>query len=124
MDNSLHHFNTEFLPVDNGIILNMKGKLDASSSLMTINMLENIVAAGVGHLIIDCTQLTDISSAGIGVILSVYHLSLEKHTRLTLFGLQPQIKSLFEALGIDKILHITQTREEAMAPAAIAARRA
>lgn len=122
MDHPLHHFDTFFFPVENGIILSLKGELDASSSLMAINILENIVAAGVAHLVLDCTQLTNISSAGIGVILSVYHLSLEKHTRISLFGLQPQIESLFEALGIDKILHITETREEAMAPAAIAAR--
>lgn len=124
MDHPLHHFNTSFFPVANGIVLSFKGELDASSSLIAINILENIVAADVGQLVIDCTQLTNISSAGIGVILSAYHLSLEKHTRLSLFGLQPQIKSYFEALGIDKILHITETREEAMAPAAIVARRA
>ncbi|GAB3527883.1 hypothetical protein GCM10027443_04870 [Pontibacter brevis] len=122
MNNSLHHFTTDFMPVENGIILSMTGELDASSSLMAINILENMVASGVGHLILDCSQLSSISSAGIGVILSVYHLSLEKHTRLTLYGLQPQIKSMFDALGIDKIMHITLTREEAMAPTAIASR--
>ncbi|MFD2999396.1 STAS domain-containing protein [Pontibacter toksunensis] len=122
MDSSLHHFNTSFLPVENGIILSMKGELDASSSLMTINILENIVASGVGHLILDCTEMKNISSAGIGVILSVYHLSLEKHTRLTLFGLQPQIQSLFEALGINRLMHITHTREEALTPAAVVAK--
>lgn len=112
------------MPFENGIILSIKGELDASSALMATNILENIVASGVGHLILDCKQLKGISSAGIGVILSVYYLSINKHTRLTLSGLQPQIIGLFEALGIDKILQITQTREEAMAPAAIAARRA
>ena len=122
MDNSLHHFATDFLPVENGIIFTMKGELDASSSLMAINILENLVASGVGHLILNCSQLTNISAAGIGVLLSIYHLSLEKHSRLTLYGLQPQIKDMFEALGFDKIMHITHTKEEAMAPVAVAAR--
>lgn len=116
MNNHSHHFTTEFMPIENGIILSMKGELDASSSLMAINILESMVESGVRRLIIDGSQLTSISSAGIGVILSVYHLTLEKHTILTLFGLQPHIISMFEALGVDNILHLTHTREEAMVP--------
>lgn len=116
MNHTPHHFTTEFMPIENGIILSMKGELDASSSLMAINILENMVDSGVGCLIIDCSQLTYISSAGIGVILSVHHLSMSNHTMLTLFGLQPAIKGVFEALGVDNILRITHTKEEALIP--------
>lgn len=122
MNTNQHHYATDFMPFENGIILSIKGALDASSSLMAINLMESMVLAGVGKLIIDCSQLTYVSSAGIGAILSVYHLSLEKHTVLTLSGLQPQVKSMFEALGIDNLLRITATREEAMLPAAVASR--
>ncbi|RDV16819.1 anti-sigma factor antagonist [Pontibacter diazotrophicus] len=122
MNNSKHHFTTDFMPVENGIILSIKGELDASSSLMAINIMESMVLSGAGNLILDCSQLSYISSAGIGVILSVYHLSLEKHTLLTLFGLQPQVKELFEALGIDNLLRITLTKEAAMLPSAVASR--
>ncbi|WP_162053166.1 STAS domain-containing protein [Pontibacter pamirensis] len=122
MNNTKHRFISDFTPVENGIILSIKGELDASSSLMAINIMESMVLSGAGNLILDCSQLSYISSAGIGVILSVYHLSLEKHTILTLFGLQPQIKELFEALGIDNLLRITSTKEEAMIPTAVASR--
>ena len=119
MSNAKHHFTTEFMPFENGIILSMKGELDASSSLVAINILENMVESGVNHLILNCSQLTYISSAGIGAILSIYHLALVKNTLLTLLGLQPPVRSMLDALGADNLLRITYSMEEAMAPAEV-----
>lgn len=122
MSSTLRHFTTDVLPIDSGIIVSLKGELDAHSAVMASNVLESSVESGVDYLLIDCSQLSYISSAGIGVILSVYHLCLLNQTCLTLFSMPPKIKNVFEVLGMDRILNVTVTKEEAMAFAAASRR--
>ena len=118
MNTSLRHFATDIIPVDGGMVVSLQGELDAYSAVVASNVLESAAESGMACLLIDCSQLSYISSAGIGVILSVYHLCLLKQTSLTLFGMQPKIKNVFEVLGMDKVLHVAVTKEEAMALAA------
>ncbi|WP_237586984.1 STAS domain-containing protein [Pontibacter russatus] len=122
MNTSLRHFATDIMPVDGGIIVSLKGELDAHSSVVASNVLEGAAVSGMACLLIDCSQLSYISSAGIGVILSVYHLCLLKQTNLTLFGMQPKIRNVFEVLGMDKVLNVAASKEEAMALAATSRR--
>ena len=122
MNSSLRHFTTDVMPIDGGVVVSLKGELDAHSAVMASNLLESTVESGVDYLLVDCGQLTYISSAGIGVILSLYHLCLVNQTCLTLFSMQPKIKNVFEVLGMDRILNVAVTQDEAMAVAAAARR--
>lgn len=122
MNTSLRHFATDIMPLDDGILVSLKGELDAHSAVIASNVLEGAAESGTASLLLDCSQLSYISSAGIGVILSVYHLCLLKQTSLTLFGMQPKIRNVFEVLGMDKILNMAVTKEEAMAFAATSRR--
>ncbi|WP_345156643.1 STAS domain-containing protein [Pontibacter saemangeumensis] len=111
----MRHFSTDILPIEGGTIVSLKGELDAHSAVMASTVLESTVESGAENLLIDCSQLSYISSAGIGVLLSVYHLSMLNQTCLTLFSMPPKIKNVFEVLGMDKVLNVTVTKEEAMA---------
>lgn len=122
MNTSLRHFTADIMPIDSGVVVSLKGELDAQSAVMASSVLENTVESGIDYLLIDCGQLSYISSAGIGVILSVYHLCLLRQTCLTLFSMQPKIRNVFEVLGMDKILNMAVTREEAMAIAMVSRR--
>lgn len=122
MNSSLRHFTTDVTPIDGGVVVSLKGELDAHSAVIASNLLERTVESGVDYLLVDCSQLTYISSAGIGVILSLYHLCLLNQTCLTLFSMQPKIKNVFEVLGMDKILNVAVTQQEAMVVAAAARR--
>lgn len=122
MNSPLRHFTTDVMPIDGGVVVSLKGELDAHSAVMASNLLESTVESGVDYLLVDCSQLTYISSAGIGVILSLYHLCLLSQTCLTLCSMQPKIKNVFEVLGMDRILNVAVTQEEAMAVAAAARR--
>jgi anti-anti-sigma factor len=115
MRKPLLHFTTDVMPIERGVIVSLQGELDANSSVMASTVLENLVESGVDYLLLDCNKLTYISSAGIGVILSLYHLCLLRHTYLMLYGMQPKIMNVLEVLGADKILHIANCREDAMA---------
>ena len=67
----------------------------------------------VKKILFDCTQLNYISSAGLGVFMSYIRDFENKKIKHVIFGLSDKVKSVFEILGLDKLLHIVKTKEEA-----------
>ncbi len=90
----------------------VKGEVDASSS---IHLDESINQATQSHnkILIDCTELEYISSAGLGVFMSYINELEDKKINMILFGLSDKVRHVFQILGLDQLLRITQTEEEA-----------
>jgi|SRR5690606_7024537 len=90
----------------------VKGEVDASSS---IHLDESINQATQNHnkILIDCTELEYISSAGLGVFMSYINELEDKKINMILFGLSDKVRHVFQILGLDQLLRITQTEEEA-----------
>lgn len=94
-------------------IISINGELDANSAVE----LDTILTASVNQLhkqiLIDCTHLNYISSAGIGVFTSKIEDCKQKGIALVLFGVNETVKNVFSILGLDQILPIENTLEEA-----------
>ena len=94
------------------IIVEVHGEVDASSSLQ----LDEAIVKATEHgerVIIDCTNLKYISSAGLGVFMSyIQDIELGK-VKLALFGLTESVKNVFEILGLDQLLAVRESEEEA-----------
>jgi anti-sigma B factor antagonist len=60
------------------LILSADGGLDADTAGELLTQLEALVRAGTTKLIVDCTNLTYISSSGIGVLVRL-HGNLARH---------------------------------------------
>jgi len=92
--------------------INVKGEIDASSS---IHLDQSISEATQSHqkILINCEQLEYISSAGLGVFMSYINELEEKKIKLVIFGLSDKVKHVFQILGLDQLLKITETQEEA-----------
>jgi anti-sigma B factor antagonist len=99
----------------NHILLKVKGEIDALSSLDLDDIIKQSFAAGEKNLLVDCTELFYISSAGLGVFMS-YIKDLEVNERkMILFGLSDSVFSTFEILGLHHIIQLVKTEEEALA---------
>ena len=94
-------------------MIQIKGDLDASSSIMLDQTIEQVVADGATHLLIDCQDLNYISSAGLGVFMSYLKDFEEKNVGLTLFAVNEKVRGVFEILGLDELIRITDTKEAA-----------
>ncbi|MGB3617790.1 MAG: STAS domain-containing protein [Catalinimonas sp.] len=94
-------------------VIEVIGDLDASSSIMLDQAIEKVVSDGAKSILIDCRALTYISSAGLGVFMSYLKDFEERGINLVLFGVQDKVRGVFEILGLDELIHITQTKEEA-----------
>ena len=88
------------------------GEVDASSS---IHLDESISEATSKHkkIMVNCEQLEYISSAGLGVFMSYIHEMEEGEIKMVLFGLGNNVKNVFHILGLDQLINMVETKEDA-----------
>ena len=94
-------------------ILSVNGDLDASSSILLDQAIEHALTKGKRKLLIDCTKLNYISSAGLGVFMSHLQDFENTQTTLVLFGLSEKVLNVFQVLGLDQLLTIVVSEQEA-----------
>jgi anti-sigma B factor antagonist len=94
-------------------IIGIEGDLDASSSIQLDQAIEEAVAKGESKIIVDCSSLEYISSAGLGVFMSYIHDFQEKNISMVLCHLSEKVKNVFQILGLDELIKIASTKEEA-----------
>lgn len=95
-------------------ILSVHGEIDASSSVDLDQAIANCLKDGAKKILIDLSDLTYISSAGLGVFMSYVEEFREKNIRMVLFGLTSRVAHTFNLLGLAELLQITGTHEEAV----------
>ncbi len=88
------------------------GEIDASSS---IYLDESISEATSKHkkIMVNCEQLEYISSAGLGVIMSYINDLEQNNIQMVIYGLSEKVKHVFQILGLDQLLKITDSEVEA-----------
>lgn len=93
----------------------VEGDLDASSALQLDHILQGLLDEGHKRLLIDCSGLQYISSAGVGVFTSRLMILEQGQIGLAFFGMRENVRTVFAILGLDQFLHIATTKEEAKA---------
>lgn len=94
-------------------VLQVSGEIDASSSIFLDEEMGKALEQGA-KIAVDLTGLEYISSAGLGVFMS-YISDLEaKKMTMVLFGMKEKVFQVFQILGLDQLLTIVDTREEAI----------
>ncbi len=95
------------------ITLTIDGELDASSCLVLDESIQQVVSENEKKILVDCKQLSYISSAGLGVFMSYLQDFAANDIRMVLFNLNPQVKEVFRILGLDNLLKIVTNKDEA-----------
>jgi anti-sigma B factor antagonist len=93
--------------------LSPSGELDANSSIHMDEKIRSCIDAGQVCLHIDCSRLTYISSAGLGVFISFLEELKQAKGNLVFSGMNPRIRSVFELLGLHQLITIAETEAEA-----------
>ena len=94
--------------------LNINGDVDASSSIQLDESLGAVVTNGDLKILIDCGGLNYISSAGLGVFMSYIEDVNAKNIKMAIYGLNDKVMNVFEILGLDQLLTIVKTKDEAL----------
>jgi anti-sigma B factor antagonist len=98
---------------DSLYIVVINGDLDASSSILLDKAIADAVSKKQTNILIDCKNLNYISSAGLGVFMSYLQDFQDKNISLVLYGINDKVLNVFEILGLDQLLTIVLSKEEA-----------
>ncbi|WP_192823343.1 STAS domain-containing protein [Rufibacter sp. LB8] len=99
---------------DNTITISLDGELDASSSVMLDEELSNPSIMMFSKILVDCKNLNYISSAGLGVFISHLQRFEDAQIKLIFFNMQEKVRNVFEILGLDLLMTIVSSYEEAV----------
>jgi len=95
------------------LILEIQGDLDASSAIYLDDAIKQATTNGQNHILIDCSRMNYISSAGLGVFISHIEDFKERKGKFVFCNMQENVYSVFHILGLDKIMSISKSKEEA-----------
>lgn len=95
-------------------IVALAGNLDSNTSPQAQQALDGILAAGCRKMLVDCTALDYISSAGLRVLLGAAKRLKGAGSALRLFGLNETVREVFQISGFSTILAVSVTEAEAL----------
>jgi anti-sigma B factor antagonist len=95
-------------------VLSLIGEIDASNSVELDAVITEMVQGGAHNLLVDCSRLEYISSAGLGVFMSYLEEFQEKEIKLVIFGLKEKVFQVFNILGLDQLIKIRSTKQDAL----------
>ena len=99
----------------NGVTLVVfAGSLDSNTSPKAQQALDGMLAAGARKMVVDCTALDYISSAGLRVLLATAKRLSGAGGALRLFGLNETVREVFDISGFSTILAVFGTEPDAL----------
>lgn len=96
------------------IVIAVVGRLDSQSSAGLVERMRDALGHNAGPLVLDCTGMTFINSAGIRAILLAAKQCRAEERRLALFGANENVRGVIEISGITQMLTIHSTRDSAV----------
>lgn len=98
----------------NYTIISLNGDLDASSAILLDTEINHIISNAEKQILVDFLNLDYIASAGVGVFLAHLDEIQSQKINMVLFGMNERVKGVFEILGLDALLQIKDTKEDAL----------
>jgi len=83
-------------------LVHFVGRLDAAES----ERADRALKALTGPLMLDCSELDYISSAGLGILIEAHKRLAAAGHALTLTNLNPRVRNIFAYAGLDRLLKI------------------
>ena len=100
---------------DGVLVARAEGRIDAYNSPEFESALRSAIEECEGPAVIDCSDLSYISSAGMRTILMIAQILEEREVKLAVCCLIEEIAELFRISGFDKIIDTYPTVQQALA---------
>ncbi len=95
-------------------VIELKGRLDAVSTISEIGEVHTAIASGARRVLLDLEGVTFLSSSGLRALLLVRKSLLAEKGELRLCCLRPQVYEVFSLTGFTQVFTIHSTREDAL----------
>jgi anti-sigma B factor antagonist len=101
---------------NNGIsIITLDGFVDAHTAPNFETAIQTELDAGHTRIIVDCSKLNYISSAGLGVFMSFIEEVRDQNGDIKISGLVPKVRHTFEILGFQDLFEMPDSIDVARA---------
>lgn len=107
----------EMREMDGVAVVLPDGFINAHTVRQFESSLEGLVQAGKFHILLNCTRLSYISSAGLGAIMGLIETVRENGGDIQLCDLQENVYAIFDTLGFTQLYKVFPTEAEALAQA-------
>ena len=98
---------------ENKLTISLNGEVDASNSVELDEVIQEALHANVKYILVEGNNLDYISSAGLGVFMSYLEDFQEYQITFIIYGLNEKVMNVFHILGLDQLITIKSTKEEA-----------
>lgn len=100
---------------NNGIsIITLDGFVDAHTAPNFESAIQSELDAGNVRIVVDCSKLNYISSAGLGVFMSFVEEVRDQNGDIKISGLAPKVRHTFEILGFQDLFEMTDSMDAAL----------
>jgi anti-anti-sigma factor len=96
------------------VLIEVEGEIDAHTARKLDKTLNDLLAQGHRRLVLDASRMDFISSAGLRAITFAQREAQQQGGEVRVFGLNAQVRRVFEMAALDECLHLSDTRQEAM----------
>ncbi|MBI4229868.1 MAG: STAS domain-containing protein [Planctomycetes bacterium] len=97
------------------VLLDVQGYLDAHTFEQLDDAIEACFKGGKHRLIAKLDKVGYISSAGAGVFIGAIGKAKEKQGDIVLLSPSPNVREVFDLLGLTRVFHVVATLNEALA---------
>ena len=99
---------------DNAVILPVEGNLALGLESQLKDGLLKEISLCTGPMLLDFSKVSFIDSACLGVLIGVVKKIRQKGQDLFIFGLQDEVRSIFQITRLDKVIRVFKTVDEAL----------
>lgn len=99
---------------DGIMLLEVEGVVDAHTAPRLKETLSDWLAQGHSRLVLNDSRIEHMSSAGLRVLLYAQREARQRGGDVRLFGANAQVRRVIELAGLERLLSIRDTRQEAM----------
>ena len=96
-------------------VLYLSGRLNVTTTVELETAFDGLLKSDKAKVLVDCRDLEYISSAGLRVLLAAAKSFRKVGGEVSLCGLKPNVKQVFEISGFTTIFPIFDSKEDALA---------
>jgi anti-sigma B factor antagonist len=96
-------------------VVTAAGEIDASTADTVATAVAGALTDGYKQVLLDFARVTFIDSTGLGVLVKAHRAAAAADARFAVVHPTPQTRKLIRVLGLDQVLHIYDSHEQALA---------
>jgi anti-sigma B factor antagonist len=99
---------------DGHALVTATGEIDAATADSLATAVSAALSGGQKHVLVDFTDVTFIDSTGLGVLVKSHRAAEVADATFAVVHPTPQTRKLIRVLGLDQLLHVYDTYEQAL----------